>query len=482
MGGRAISTDGADLTPRFLDVLKIRAFAAVYFAEVQSVLGDQLARVALSVLVFERTDSAAATALTYAATFLPAVLGGVLLSGVGERFSPRLIMVGCDLVRAGLFAAMAIPGLPIAATVALLVVAVFLGPAFSSSEVSYLAAVLERERFRVGTGLRMITSQISQVAGFALGGIVVAQLDPRGALLVDAATYALSAVVIAAALRRSSEPSTSGERAEDTEPPIGRRAVRSLWGDRRLRTLVGLCWLAGFFVVPEGLAVPFGDQIGASTTRTGLLFASIPFGGAIGAILLIRWVKPRNRERTARWMALAVGLPLIPSVLEPHWLPVIALWTVSGAFAAYQVEVTTLIAQAIPDRDRPRLLSIVSAGLIGAQGVGLGVFGGVAELTGAATAIGLAGATGAVAAAALCATARGTFPRVKARPAPAHAAPNTGRRKAATPYPEVGPAVSVKANGFAHNGAESGDGGLPITPTEGTTTARHRAGRAEKRA
>src|SRR5947207_11318190 len=59
-----------------VDSLRVGEFRSLWSAEGVSILGDQLARVALAILVFERTSSALLTALTYALTFVPAVLGG----------------------------------------------------------------------------------------------------------------------------------------------------------------------------------------------------------------------------------------------------------------------------------------------------------------------------------------------------------------------------------------------------------------------
>lgn len=97
----------------FRDALAVAEFRALWSAEVISVCGDQLARVALSVLVFERTSSAALTALTYALTFVPAVLGGALLAGLADRFPRRAVLVTADVVRAGLAGLMALPWMPL---------------------------------------------------------------------------------------------------------------------------------------------------------------------------------------------------------------------------------------------------------------------------------------------------------------------------------------------------------------------------------
>lgn len=70
-------TNRASSTGRvgFGAVLRVREFRWLFFADMQSQLGDQLARVALSVLVFARSGSVFLTAAVFALTFLPAVLG-----------------------------------------------------------------------------------------------------------------------------------------------------------------------------------------------------------------------------------------------------------------------------------------------------------------------------------------------------------------------------------------------------------------------
>lgn len=395
--------DTDDTNGRFVDVLRVRAFSVLFAAEMQSIVGDQIARVALAVLVFDRTGSAAASALSFACTFLPAIAGGAWLAGIGDRFSRRAVMVGCDVVRAALFAVMAIPGLPLAVVFGLLVLAVFIGPAFSASEVSVLAGTLDSAQFRLATGLRMLTGQLAQVAGFAVGGAAVALLEPRGALLLDAGTYVLSAALVGLLLRVSESGRTEAGGGPD-EPaathglagPDDVSPARWLWRQRRIRLLVAVGWLAGCFVAPEGLAVPFAAGHGASSTEAGLLLAAIPLGGAFGAIAAARLVPPRARSRVAMWMAVLAGIPLIATVAAANVPAACVLWGLSGVFAAYQVEVTTQIVRHIPDRRRAGTLGLVAAGLIGAQGCGLIVFGLVAQATSPGTAVAVAGGIGSV--------------------------------------------------------------------------------------
>jgi len=380
-------------TTRFQDALRTRAFATFFVAELQSVAGDQLARVALSVLVFQQTGSATASGFVFAATFLPAIVGGALLGPVADRYRRRWVMCGVDGVRAALFGAMALPGMPTTARVVLLVAAVFVGPLFTTAGVAYLAAALDSETFRVATGLRMLSSQAAQVVGFGVGGALVATLGPSWALMIDASTFALSALLMGVLA-----PSAGDERRRAAEPaPSGpAQSARSvLWADRRVRALLALSALAGFFIAPEGLAIPVAQQWHVSTTRAGLLLAAIPLGSVVGVYVLVRRVPRGRRTPVAYAMAAACGLPLVVSGVAGQYAVAVACWFVSGALAAYQVEVLTQIVLSIPQSLRGRGLGVANAVLLGAQGVGLAVFGGLGDALTPGGAIVLAGAAGA---------------------------------------------------------------------------------------
>lgn len=388
----------------FADVLRDRLFATLFAAETQSIVGDQFARVALSVLVYERTGSAPATAATYAATLLPAILGGLLLSRLGDRLPRRVVMVACDLLRAACFGCMAIPGLPLAPVIGLVVFAVAFGPVFSAAQVSLLASHLSPERFRAGNGLRMVAAQGAQVGGFVSGGVIVAFCGPRLTLLLDAATFVVSALlvgVVAAGTRLVARPPGAEPARPMAEPvsssaPTGWPSASSLVfrRDRRFTGLVALALLAGFFVVPEGLAVPFGDSVGASTFEVGLLFGSAAAGGAIGAVLIVRLRFALRREALTGWLAVCCGVPLVVTAVTPPWWVAAACWFVSGLFAAYMVEATTLIVQSIPDERRAHLVGVIGSLLLASQGAGLIGFGALSYLVPPGVAIALAGAAG----------------------------------------------------------------------------------------
>jgi predicted MFS family arabinose efflux permease len=376
--------------------LRNRTFAVLFAAEMQSLVGDQIARVALSVLAFDRTHSALAAAGTYAATMIPSVIGGLVLSRVGDHVPRRTVMIVVASISAACFVGMAVPGVPLASVVALLVLAVALGPVFSAAELSHLSVTLLPEQYRVGTAARMMTSQAAQVTGFAFGGLLVAAIGPRLSLLADAGTFAVSAVLIATLLSAAAGRPAGADRGSAEQLAAERDSAQfaGLLRTPRLRVLLLLGSLIGFFVVPEGLAVPFGRSVGASTADIGILLGAAAFGGALGSVLMVRLVPPERRRSAARLMAVACGVPLVVSGFVGHWPVAAVCWLVSGGFAAYMLEVATALIQAVPAQRRSHYAGVINTVVLASQGLGMLVFGAVSTGWAPGTAIALAGAVG----------------------------------------------------------------------------------------
>src|SRR5882757_9677244 len=123
-----MANEGGDTPATFREVLAVGEFRALWIAQMQSRFGDQMARVAIAVLVFERTDSPLLTALTYALTFLPPLVSAPLLSGLADRYPRRTVYVVADGYRAVLVGVMAIPAVPLPVVGVLLVLIVSVQP------------------------------------------------------------------------------------------------------------------------------------------------------------------------------------------------------------------------------------------------------------------------------------------------------------------------------------------------------------------
>jgi hypothetical protein len=255
-------------------------------------------------------------------------------------------MIVCDLFRVGTVGLMAIPSMPFAALCALLFCTVLTGVPFSSARAALMPDVLPGDMFVLGSAIGNITYQASQILGFVAGAAVVAVLDPHKTLGIDAATFAVSALILVAGVRSRPAPARAGGTRASLWS-VSADGVRIVLGSRLLLTLLLFGWLAGFYIVPEGLAAPYARSLHGNTLTVGLLMAAVPLGMVIGA---------------------------------------------------YQLAAAAAFVLALRPDTRARAFGVAQSGLYAVQGLGILVGGAVAQLIGAPLAVGLAGLVGLTAA------------------------------------------------------------------------------------
>ena len=385
-------------------------FTALFIAQAISLVGDQLARVALATLVFKETGSAFVTALIYAVTYLPWLVGGPLLGGLADRLPRRAVMVCCQLTSAVLVALMAVPGIPLIALAALLFVVILAESPFLSARASLLVDVLPDDRYVLASAMNQLTIQAAQVIGFAAGGGLIRLIGPRDALLVDAVTFLISAVLVRFGVRVYGAVASVVQLGNSWERM--KSGAKVVFGDPRLRGLVLLGWLATFWVVPEGLAAPYAR---GDSTAIGLLLASQPIGSVVGGVVLSRMVRPATRLELMGWLAVLSCLPLLFFVTTPPLPVAVGLLVISGIGTTYNLPANAAFMQALPAERRGQAFGLVSAGLVAGQGLSIAVAGACAELTSPGVVISVAGALGVVGALALSGAGR----RFLSSPSPA---------------------------------------------------------------
>ncbi|MEV0386029.1 MFS transporter [Nonomuraea sp. NPDC050643] len=387
----------------YREVIAIREFRALWYGQGLSLLGDQLAQVALAVLVYDRTRSPLATAAVYALTYLPSIVGGPLLAGLADRFARRGVMLTCDLIRAVLVGAMAIPGMPFPVLCALVFLVVLLSAPFSAARAALLPEVLEGDAYVIGSALQNMTNQAVQMIGFAAGGALIATMGPYRALALDAATFLGSALILVSGVRRRPAANLDGAKPSMWTMTVG--GARLVFGSRKLRTLVLFAWLCGFYILPEGIAVPYAATLYTGTLPvpviTGLLMAAMPTGTVVGAFLFSRFVSPPRRLRLMGWMAMLSCAPLVVTAMRPPLAVVLAAWVLSGIGGAYQLAANAAFVQAVPAERRAQAFGLVQSGLMAVQGIGILVGGFAAERLGPEPVVALAGVTGLTSAAVL---------------------------------------------------------------------------------
>ncbi|WP_432877929.1 MFS transporter [Kribbella sp. CA-245084] len=393
---------------RWRDVFGHAEFRALFLAGVLSVAGDQLARVALSVLVFDRTSSAGLTALTYALTYVPDLLFGPLLAGFADRYPRRTVMIVTDIARSILVAGMAIQALPLLVVILLLVALQAFGSPFNAARGATLPAVLPGDHYVLGKAANDMVVQFSQVLGFGFGGAVVVAVGTSGGLLLDAATFVLSALLITFGVHRRPAPTSGTDAPSASYLKDLTAGIALVARTPKLRTLVLLATIAGFYVTVEGLAVPYAHEIGYGTTTAGVLLAASPAGCVLGMWLITLW-SPERRMKLLGPLAVAACVPLAFCALQPGPVVTFCLWALSGAASAYHLPTSAAFVQAVPDHQRGKAFGVAGTALKGSQGLGILLVGLLAGPFGASGALAVMGVTGAL----LAAAAGGAWARAR---------------------------------------------------------------------
>jgi predicted MFS family arabinose efflux permease len=382
-------------------------FRALWVAQLGSVVGDQLARVALTVLVYAKTGSAFLAAVTFVASVIPVFLGGITLAGLADRFPRRSVMIVCDVLRCLLVLVMALSGMPVAVLVALLFLVTLIGAPFSAARAALYPDVLPGERYVTGQAVTLTTSQFAQVLGFAVGGAVAGFLGTRVSLVADAATFALSAVIVRAWVRQRPAPAREAKPGErgSRQGAFGIRgaftgAARLVLGTPALRLPMFFGWLAAFYNVPEGVAAPLARSLSGGSAAVGIILAAQVFGESAGMLVFGRLVPPAARARWSGPLAIAACAVLVlfafPLPLGAA-LPVLAA---SGAFGAYQLAASAAFVRAVPPQARSAAFGLAQGGMSLGQGVVMIAAGAAAGTFTPTAVITVTGAAGAV-----CATA-----------------------------------------------------------------------------
>ena len=378
---------------KYRDALRVPEFRALFAAYTVSMLGDIVAAVALTVLVFDRTGSSFLAGVTFTLAFVPYLFSGALLSSLVDRVPPRRLMIGCDLLSAAIVALMASSAVPVWALLALLFVLGLISPVAGGMRNRLLVVVLPGGAFIAGRSLFRIVAQSAQVVGNAAGGILIALTSPRGALLIDCVSFLVSALVVRAATRaRSPLGGEAGEMNVLRDSLAGASAVLS---DPRIRRVLLLGWLVPTCAVaPEALAAPYVAHLGLSEGAAGWWLAAIPTGMLVGELVAIWFVPPAWRLRLIGVLAAATFVPLLAFAVEPGLAVALPLLFVSGLCGAWILGQDALILEVTPERLLGRVFSVNQAGLISLQGLGFALAGALAEVVPPHVAIVIAAVTG----------------------------------------------------------------------------------------
>ncbi|GIF78359.1 MFS transporter [Asanoa siamensis] len=372
----------------YREVFAEPSFRALFAAQSLAVGAVSLQIYALSVLVYAATGSPLLSAVAFGAGFLPQFVGGLLLGSLPDRLPPRPLIVAGYLVEMTLAGVLALADLPVATSLALVALVAVGTPVFAGSALRVIADRLTGDAYVLGRSVSTMSSSAAQLLGLAAGGVAVAALGPRNALLVAAAGHLLAAVTVRFGL--PAEAVTGARRGSAVRDSL--TGARGLLTDRVLRRLLLAQWLPLCFVVgAEALLVSYAASRGFASGAGALLMAAPPAGMLLGNAVAGRLLRPAVRERHTGTLLFLLGAPLLGLAATPPLVVTAGLLVLSGAGFAYEVGLQRRFLAAAPDDRRGQVFALLATGVMVFQGTGPLLVGAAAQVTTPAVAIAAAG-------------------------------------------------------------------------------------------
>lgn len=388
-------------------LLRNRSFLTIWTASAVSGLGDKIAIIALYLLVYKLAGRAVDLGLLAAVQIIPAVLLGPLAGLALDRYDRRRVMIICELASAVVAAALPFArslGQVYALAALLSVGRQFVGPA----RLALLPSVVPAARLGQANALAMLTQNVVLLLGPALGGALVAWRGTSAAFWVDAASFVLSAGLLAwrrfdylteraAAPASSSSPAPSPAEAaaatasSPAPSPAAvaaaglavatagapaatglaglangwRRAAQDIrqaaaWiaSQPRLRfAFAFLATVAFVTAMQQPLVVLFVKQVlERGDMDLGLILSAAGLGGIIGAVAAGSLASPRQPLRNVTWLVAIDGLALLLFAVNQSFPAALALFGLFGAIGTVvQVNLATFLQHETPEERRGRV-------------------------------------------------------------------------------------------------------------------------------
>jgi predicted MFS family arabinose efflux permease len=342
-------------------LVRNREFRRLFLASVVSLGGDWFSFVAVAGLVTELTGRAGAPAYVYAASVLPVFLTAPFAGAIADRFDRRRILMLADAVRVPVALLLCVAAWTSSAALAIAaMVALAVGASFSDPIASAVTPnLVEPEDLARAQSLMGTVWGSMLMVGAGIGGLVAELFGRQTAFVIDAASYLVSAWLIAGIRRPMQE-------ARHASRPTGtiREALGYIRGDRVVLRLVfakvGVASANGIVGLLPAFALRRFD--GASIA-TGLLFAARGAGAMIGPMLVERIVGASPSRRAIALVCTGASLTycIVYAVFPLTYAFGLALVLVviahMGGGAQWTISVYALQRET-PDRLRGRVMAI----------------------------------------------------------------------------------------------------------------------------
>lgn len=343
-------------------------FSRLWLAGVISQFGNWFNYIAVFVLLQQLTGSGMAVSWFLIAKFIPSTLAGPAAGVAADRFSRKTIMIACDLLRVAIVLCFLLISRKeqvwVVYTLALAqeTMWTFADPARRAS----IPNLCRPEELNLANALGGATWSIMLAFGAALGGFTTARFGWRTAIVMDAATFLISAVMIMGLAL----PRQSRDKKEQPTPAdyLGFTDLREgLHYVARHRQVGALLLVKSGWALSGGILVMltvFGEQVFAAGHgqggNSGILYSVRGIGAALGPLLAWRFFG-ESRPAMSRAIGLSFFVASVSYIFfsQAPTLAWAALFVFCGHLggAVQWVFSTTLLQKLVEDRFRGRVFA-----------------------------------------------------------------------------------------------------------------------------
>ena len=292
----------------YIDLLRRnRSFRQLWLGQVVSQMGDWFNTIALYTIILKLTGSGRDVGLLLVARFLPSFLFGPISGVVADRFSRQRIMIVSDLLRAAIVLGFLFVRRADQLWILYVLTVLQLGLStfFEPAKTAAIPSIVEDRELVAANAISSVTWSAMLTIGAAIGGLITGWFGTDVAFVLDAATYLLSAALIASIRvskrkKRERQKLSLGRLLGITETIDGIRYVKD-----RPRVLALLlvkpAWGLGGGILT--LLAVFGERIFPvgrdAAGGIGVLFAARGIGTAVGPIVARRISGEGNKRMQA---------------------------------------------------------------------------------------------------------------------------------------------------------------------------------------
>jgi MFS transporter, DHA3 family, macrolide efflux protein len=370
-----------------MSVLRHRTFALVWTGQVLSVVGDGMRMLVLIWLAKTRSGSNTVVVVVAVAIAVPIVLGSPLGGWAADRFDRSRLLIAADAHRAlisALLAGMLFTDRLTTGWLCVLVALTSCGAALSEPTFNAVLPTLVPDDERTAANaLTMASTAGGSIVGPLAGGALMAGVGPGWVLVIDAASFVWSGILVAIA--RVPQPHLANTPARANTPATdGQKPASSLGlvlASGVVRRLGGLACALNFLVAPLTvfLVVLAVDKHHVGARTYGVLEMTIPAGILVGSMLASRFARFRW---TLVGSLLTIGVLLAAIGIAPLTGVMVALVAVGVCLALANTLIITMFQDSVPAEVRGRAFGVVGALSMGLRPTGLLIAGPVLATVG----------------------------------------------------------------------------------------------------